>query len=427
MNTPRDNGPTCRNCGKALSINRLSGSYECLACTFRAMNEQQVVEVGEPRQAHRYEPDSDYLEVVRIKEFQRHLHRSAPKLIVTKALVALNILVFLYVSWKGGRINSPSSDLLLELGANHGGKIFSGEWWRLFTSMFLHGGLTHLAFNMYALWIIGSIVEKLFGWFGYTVIYFVAGVGGSMLSLYNHSANTVGVGASGAVFGIFGALVSYAYFKRMPRVIASGILKNAAFMIVLNLAIGLSIPQIDNSAHIGGCITGLIVAFFIGQDLSKVNERKRTLVSLTVVGVFLVLVSSAWNFVGAKNSVNKSEIEKNEEIIKKFGEYEDLKEAEFKALLRQYHNGDLQATELAAKIEEEYIAFFQIEGDKLIKGLDNKFVAPQFKKYTKKYVALYKEYWQNIKKYVETKEPSFLERAGELKKRLANMRLDDFK
>lgn len=431
-----DSSPNCRFCGRNLTINEQTGRYECLACTFRKMDDENIIDHPvENTQHYQSNQEKEYLEALRIQEFQRNLQSSAPRLIVTKILVALNILVYLYVSIKGGNFGSPDNQLLMDLGANNGEKIFAGEWWRLFTSMFLHGGLTHLAFNMYALWIIGNIVEKLFGEIGYTAIYFVSGVLGSMLSLYNHPAYVVGVGASGAVFGIFGALISYAYFKKMPREISGNILKNAALMIVINLAIGFSIPQIDNSAHIGGCIAGIIAAFFIGQDINNVNRSKRRLVSIAVAVFTGALVVLIWKPVADKNKTNKDsriekikiEEEKRIEANKAFNELENKKLAELTDYLNQFEVDKISSEKLLEIIDNEFLKVFEKEGSTLKQLNDKSYIEQSYKSYIKEYFRLYSDYWVNIKRYVETKEITFKERANEVFRKIQTLKPEDFK
>ena len=409
-----------------------------MSCTFQRMESEKAIEVpgsSEP-QANYYENpiQQEYEEILKIQAFQENLKKSAPGLIVTKILIALNVLVYIYVSTKGNNFSNPSSQLLLDMGASNGEKIFSGEWWRLISSMFLHGGLTHIAFNMYALWAIGSIVEKLFGGFGYFIIYMLSGILGNMLSLYNHSPFIVGVGASGAVFGIFGALVAFAYFKNIPKQIAGGILKNALLMIVINGAIGLSIPQIDNSAHIGGCIGGIIVAYFIGQDLSKLNVKKRRLVSIVVSVVCILFVYLSWGFVKDKNSTNEDPriqvLEKEQKeldtIIARFNSYETTKEKDVQVLIDKFTNGEISAEEAGSILKKEYIEFFKKEGAILQGALNKDFVKPEWKKYTKKYVELYREYWYLYKKYFETANTNYLAQATLMKNKINALRPEDF-
>lgn len=439
MNYGSDSGPLCNFCGRKLSRNELSGQYECLSCTFQRMESDDAIEVetssGNQQNYYESPAQQEYQELLKIKAFQEHLHSSAPGLIVTKILIAINILVYIYVSTKGNNFSSPSSLLLLEMGANNGEKVFSGEWWRLFNSMFLHGGLTHIAFNMYALWAIGSIVEKLFGSFGYFIIYMVSGIMGNILSLYNHSAFSVGVGASGAVFGIFGALVAFAYFKNIPKQIAGGILKNAGLMILINGAIGLSIPQIDNSAHIGGCLGGIVTAYFIGQDLTKLNKSKRKITSVIVAVACFLFVYLSWGFVKDKNLKNEDPriqmLEKEQQEIDKiivgFNKAEKIKEKDVQLLIDKFKNQEVSSDEAISILEKDYIKFFKKEGEALRNALNKDFVKPEWKKYTKEYMKLYMSFWDLYKKYFETSDTIYLSQAKLMKMKVDGLRPEDFR
>ncbi len=145
-----------------------------------------------------------------------------------------------------------------------------GEFYRLFTMMFLHGGLMHLAFNGYALYVIGTDIERLFGHARFLVVYFLGGLTASLASLI--LSDSMSVGASGAVFAIFAAEVVFFYqHRRLFGEIARRRLNNLVFLLFLNLAIGFSPgSMIDNWAHIGGFVGGLVLAWLIGPRFRPV-------------------------------------------------------------------------------------------------------------------------------------------------------------
>ncbi len=164
-----------------------------------------------------------------------------------------------------GGSNDPR--VLLRLGAMEGQSIAAGDYWRLFTAMFLHAGWLHLGLNCFALFVFGQQLEQLFGRWRFTAIYLLAGLGGSVASYalnLSLSDNAIGVGASGAVFGALGALTAFFGVHRerlgdMGRRTLSGLLILAG----VNIAFGLAVPDVDNFAHIGGFLSGcaLGVAF----------------------------------------------------------------------------------------------------------------------------------------------------------------------
>ena len=157
------------------------------------------------------------------------------------------------------------------------------ELWRLLTSMFLHSGAMHIVMNMLSLYIVGRLVERLFNVWSYLGIYFISGVIGSLSSIYFHPMGW-GVGASGAIFGIFGALSGFVlvHRKRMQDEFIE-FMRGFGMVLVLNLGIGLIFPSIDLSAHIGGLVAGVI-----GGAMVAYNSRYIGLYAL-IAGVTVVL------------------------------------------------------------------------------------------------------------------------------------------
>lgn len=178
----------------------------------------------------------------------------------TRVLVIANILVFCgMVIVSGGKaLQSPDIDLMINWGANYAPLSFHGEWWRIFTSMFLHFGFMHIAFNMAALWNLGESAEQLYGTRRYINLYVLSGLGGSCLSLL-FNPGVVSAGASGAIFGVYGALFAYFFARRKEmgsEAFRAGS-KSATAFILVNVALGLTFG-FDNFAHAGGLITGFV-------------------------------------------------------------------------------------------------------------------------------------------------------------------------
>ncbi len=185
---------------------------------------------------------------------------STKKPIVTYIIIALCIIMFL-VSGGGYNVN-----LLLLFGANYGPLVRNGEIYRLITCMFLHGGIVHIVLNMYSLFIIGPRIEDFFGKKKFILIYLLSGISASLLSI-GINGNTISIGASGAIFGLFGALI---YFANNYRGYIGAVIKSQVVPIVIyNLLIGFFIPGIDIYGHIGGLIGGLIVANMLGTIENK--------------------------------------------------------------------------------------------------------------------------------------------------------------
>lgn len=190
-------------------------------------------------------------------------------------MLFINILMFFVLEVTGGSTNVTN---LVHHGAKYNPAIIDGEWWRLFTSMFLHIGVLHLLMNMIALYYLGTIVEKIYGSLRSSFIFILAGIGGSLTSFAFH--DSVSAGASGAIFGLFGALLFFGIIHRTLYQQTMG--KNIMLVLLINLLIGVFVPQIDMGAHIGGLISGFLAATIA----SLPNKR---LISLQLFGVVLFI------------------------------------------------------------------------------------------------------------------------------------------
>jgi membrane associated rhomboid family serine protease len=167
------------------------------------------------------------------------------------------------------------------------GGILGGEWWRLLSSMFLHAGLIHLGLNSYVLWIFGVEIERQIGRLFTLAVFLVTGVFAGATSYAFAPGYLVGVGASGAIFGLVGAYITYNYLRR-HHVMAQARLRGALSMLLINLIIGFSIPGIDWRAHAGGVVAGLVAGFAV--DPSRPDALRRT---FAVVGLVALLAGAA--------------------------------------------------------------------------------------------------------------------------------------
>jgi len=211
---------------------------------------------------------------------------------LTQIIFGINAAVFLGMVLSSSSVmNFPGLELV-HWGANVGALTFSGEWWRLLTNVFVHGGLLHIAFNMWALWNLGALCEALYGRWTYAAIYLTCGLGASLASATWHPY-VPSVGASGAIFGLAGALL--AAFKlgefSVPRSALSGTLRSLGAFVVYNLLFGFALPGIDNTAHIGGLVTGLIVGALIAVFAPRQDHGPRRGAIFLVV--FLALAGVA--------------------------------------------------------------------------------------------------------------------------------------
>ena len=179
---------------------------------------------------------------------------------VTYTIIILNILLYLIEVIKSRNLIDIDIYTLIQMGAKVNVLINSGEIYRLLTSAFLHGGIIHIFFNLSALNIIGREVEAVYGSKRYIAIYVISALGGSVVS-YLFKPNSISVGASGAIFGLLGAMLIFGLKERDK--IGKQYMKNILETIGLNVIIGITIPNIDNFAHLGGLILGAITSFIL--------------------------------------------------------------------------------------------------------------------------------------------------------------------
>lgn len=204
------------------------------------------------------------------------VRRSESTIGLTQIIFGINVAVFLGMALSASTIMDFSPQETIRWGANFGPYTLSGEWWRLLTCVFVHGGIIHIAFNMWCLWNLGALSESLYGRWTYAVIYLICGVGASLASVAWHPG-APSVGASGAIFGLAGALI--AAFKlgefSVPRSALSGTLRSLAMFVVYNLIFGAAIGTTDNAAHVGGLVTGLILGALIALIAPQHNHDGR--------------------------------------------------------------------------------------------------------------------------------------------------------
>lgn len=192
---------------------------------------------------------------------------------VTYSIIAANVAVFLLDMLLGGVQGAGlvgNGGPLVQAGAIWGPAVAQGEWWRILTSAFLHLGFLHIAFNMYALFLFGPVVEQLYGHLEYLILYLLCAVGGSVLTLLA-APNQPAAGASGAIFGLLG--LAFVVWRRHHLVLdrqARSLLSQAGMLLVLNLVITFAVPNISWTGHVGGLLVGGIIGFLLppSQDFT---------------------------------------------------------------------------------------------------------------------------------------------------------------
>jgi membrane associated rhomboid family serine protease/cytochrome c-type biogenesis protein CcmH/NrfG len=221
---------------------------------------------------------------------QPWVRQSESSITLTQVLFGANIAVFLATALASGSPLNISGEVSVHYGANFGPYTLSGQWWRLLTYMFLHGGAMHIFFNMWCLWDLGRLCESLYGRWTFAATYLITGVSGGLASVA-WNPGVLSVGASGAIFGLAGALIASFYLGEfsLPRVAISGTLRSLVIFAVFNLGFGQLFGGIDNACHIGGLVSGLI----LGALIARLSPQPVALRRATVVGVVALAVLAA--------------------------------------------------------------------------------------------------------------------------------------
>lgn len=221
------------------------------------------------------------------------VRRGESTITLTQVFFGINVAVYLGMVLASG---SPFQEFggaeLVQWGANAGALTISGEWWRLLTCVFVHGGLLHIAFNMWCLWDLGRLSESLYGRWTFGALYILCGLGASLASII-WNVHVLSVGASGAIFGLAGALI--AAFKlgefSVPRAALSGTMRSLLVFVGFNLIFGAASGVTDNAAHVGGLLTGLILGALIALFAPLPEHAPRRMAIF--VATFLALAGGA--------------------------------------------------------------------------------------------------------------------------------------
>ncbi len=213
---------------------------------------------------------------------------------VTQAIVGLNIAVFIGMKLSGASPLEPSGQTLLDWGANFGPYTLGGQPWRLLTSAFVHIGILHLAFNLWCLWSLGEMAERLYGHVTFACIYLLCGLSGSLASLGWHGISALSAGASGAIFGIAGAVLASMKLGEVRSLgFCPGTKQSLVFFVAFNVGYGLIGGRVDNACHFGGLAAGAVlgglIAIFAPEERPAPRLAILVLLAALLGGGYFVL------------------------------------------------------------------------------------------------------------------------------------------
>ncbi|GEL77331.1 rhomboid family protein [Tenuibacillus multivorans] len=267
------------------------------------------------------------------REFRDVFQRGKPRL--TYLLLGINVLVFLLLEMNGSSTNVPN---LIEWGAKFNPAIADGEWWRIITSMFLHIGFLHILMNMVALYYLGDLTERIYDTPRFFFIYMVAGIFGGLASYATN--DSVAAGASGAIFGLFGALLFFGMHHKEIFFRTMGV--DVLVVIGINIVFGLMVPQIDNGAHIGGLIGGFIASQIVHLP------NKRAMFKQGIAFILILILMGSMFTIGTKQAHSSA----NPETLGSLS-YHYLEEGEYDRVL------DILEKPLQSGLEKDYLFFYR--------------------------------------------------------------------
>ena len=301
--------------------------------------------------------------------------------IVVPILLYINILVFIIALTRGANILSPDVAILIDLGANLRRLTLDGEPWRLFTSLFIHIGIIHLVLNLLALIMIGKQLERVIGSFNFAAFYIFTGLIASLTSVIWH-VNTASAGASGAIFGMFGLFIGLLLSKTIHFEDRKSLLINMSILVGYNLIIGMK-QGIDNAAHAGGLVSGILVGMLAGSYMVEEDRNKINYTLLGSCAAFTIVI--CW--IGLAMTTNTMKI--YEERLQLF----DTREKEALAILR------LDASTSKDEIEYQLIdrgVYYWQENIDMLKKMEALNLPAEFNTYN-----------QNLIKYCELRIDSY--------------------
>lgn len=236
-------------------------------------------------------------EIQKANEADKVMNFSTGNMYVTYAIIAINILIFIAMAVQGVGIITPDTIAVIKWGANLAPLTLGGEWWRLLSSVFLHFGILHLLLNMYALYFIGSYLEPMLGKVRYIAAYLCAGLLASLISVIWHKDVLVpSAGASGAIFGMFGVFLALLTTSIIPKHVKNALLQSVLIFVGFNVFYGFKPNSgIDNAAHLGGLISGMVIGYIYYFSFKQPTVKKAYVFSGVITAATIVILAVILN------------------------------------------------------------------------------------------------------------------------------------
>jgi rhomboid protease GluP len=297
--------------------------------------------------------------------FIDRLRLQTPRIPATVTLIVANLLVFVAMLGFGAGLWHSPNNIQLEWGANFGPATEDGEWWRLGSALFLHFGLLHLATNMLALADAGHLAERMFGYARFTAIYFASGITGNLLSLVVHGDLAVSGGASGAIFGIYGAMLVYLALHRrhLQRHEFRWLFWGATAFSTFTIVFGILVPGIDNAAHLGGLLAGVLAGFAMAPAPNPSSRRGQYGRALASVAWFAIVSGLAAAI--PEPRYRWREEQRAQGQINEFLAADRQISANWNAIMEQGKAGGQSFEQLAAQLESDVASKYASSVDQL--------------------------------------------------------------
>jgi rhomboid protease GluP len=295
-------------------------------------------------------------ETKKAAEVDKAMNLTGSNLYATYTIIAINAIVFVLMAINGAGIIDPNSIVHIKWGSNFTTLTLSGDWWRLITNVFIHFGIIHIIMNTYAFYMVGVYLEPMLGKTRYVTAYLSTGVLASVASLWWHKEGVNSAGASGAIFGLYGVFLALLFTNLIPKQMRTALLQSIGVFVVYNLIYGMK-SGVDNSAHIGGLLSGLVIGFvyYLGLRKEEAGNKKHivsiAIAAITIIAAYYYLdvnkIDQATR-VPVLNEISALSDEDGQKFLKKYDEFIDMQNR----AMQPFHDSLQNDAELSKKLNE---------------------------------------------------------------------------